>query len=658
MKRLPVAFLFSLLSALATIVHAQDTVIRINAAKDTCKVSPILYGLMTEEINHSYDGGLYAEVIRNRIFKDDVRVPAYWSVVSGSATLALDETQPLNSALPVSLKVDASALGTGQRGSVANDGYWGVPVHSETEYRASFYARPSGGFTGPLTIGIVSNDGKTVYAQSKIPALTAGWNKYTATLTTGKVVPTKDARFVISTDAPGIFHLALVSLMPPTYKDRTNGNRSDLIEKLVAMKPSFLRFPGGNYLEGNKISERFDWKKTLGSLENRPGHLCPWNYRSSDGLGLLEFLEWADDMHAEPLLAVFAGLALKEPAVHAGPELQPFVQDALDEIEYITGDKSTIWGARRAADGHPEPFKLTYVEIGNEDQVDKSHSYDARFAQFYDAIKAKYPKLQLIATIPVKSRTPDVLDIHSYFYTAERAARGAHRFDRHPKSEKVLVGEWGTWEGSPTSNLNAALGDAAFMTGMERNSDAIIMSCFAPIFVNVSDEGCKKFFWNANLIGYDALTSYSSPTYYAQKMFSNHLGDVVPESSISGVPSGIPTFVPIDLKRRPNTPQPDPKPIDELYYSVTKSTAKGLLYLKIVNISGAPHPIRIEISGIPALADTADCIVLASAKSTDTNTITEPVKVVPTATTLPGVAPSFTYTSPAYSVTVLTLAPR
>jgi hypothetical protein len=180
------------------------------------------------------------------------------------------------------------------------------------------------------------------------------------------------------------------------------------------MRPSFLRFPGGNYVEGNNIESHYDWRKTIGPLVDRPTHPSTWSYHSTDGLGLLEFLEWCEDLNMEPLLAVFAGYTLDKHVVKPGPDLEPYVQEALDEIEYVTGASDTKWGALRQRDGHPAPFKLRYVEIGNEDSFDRAKTYDGRFAQFYKAIKAKYPDLQVIATMPVIGVTPDIVDDHYY----------------------------------------------------------------------------------------------------------------------------------------------------------------------------------------------------------------------------------------------------
>lgn len=512
------------------------------------KISPMFYGLMTEEINYSYDGGLYAELIRNRIFKDDPRRPAHWSVVKagdGAGAIELDTADPVNTAaLTTSLRVDIATAGQNSRVGVANDGYWGIPVKPDTTYRASFYAKAKAGFASPLTVTLESEDGMVTHANATVASLSMDWQKYTVSLKiSSQVQASTRNRFVISATTPGTIWLSLVSLFPPTFNDRPNGNRIDLMEKMAGLKPTYLRFPGGNYLEGNTIAERFDWKKTLGPLEERPGHMGPWSYRSTDGMGLLEFLWWCDDLKLEPVLAVYAGYSLQGERVLPGKDLEPYVQDALDEIEYVTGDANTTkWGAERAKGGHPEPFKLRYVEIGNEDNFDRSGSYEGRFAQFYDAIKAKYPQLQLIATTPVRSRTPDVLDDHFY-----RSSRGMQQDVRHydrtnRNGPKIFVGEWAVTEGSPTSTMNAALGDAAWLTGMERNSDLIIMQCYAPLLTNIN-RGASQ--WPTNLIGYDALDSFVSPSYLAQKMFADHRGD---------------TVLPVEIVAQ-NIPKPEEQPL-------------------------------------------------------------------------------------------------
>lgn len=607
-------------------------------------VSPRFYGLMTEEINHAYDGGLYAELIRNRAFLDDAAKPEFWTAVSDGASIALETKDSFNDKLTNSLRLTVAKASKDKPAGVANAGYWGIPVQPDTTYRAWFLAKTESGFAGPVTVSIVSQDGQTNYASATIASLKPGWNRYDAKLKTGKVQPTANTRFQITLDQPGALSLGMVSLFPPTWNDRPNGLRKDLMQMLVDMNPKFLRFPGGNYVEGDTIETRFDWKKTIGPVEERPGHLCPWSYRSSDGLGLLEFLEWAEDMKSEGVLAVYAGYSLKGAYVKAGPDLEPYVKDALDEIEYAVGGANTTWGARRAKDGHPAPFVVNYIEVGNEDFFDKSKSYDGRFAQFYDAIKAKYPKLKIISTIAadqpkdllVSSRKPDMLDEHYYLSTEDflkKSPSYASNYDR--SGAEIFVGEWAAHEDGaikpwspgarlqpPTPAMKAALGDAAFMAAMERNSDVIQMQCYAPLFVNVNP-GARQ--WRPDLIGYDALTSYGSPSYYALKMFGGNLGDQIlavaaTETSVQGC--------------------------------ATRDSKTGAIIVKLVNPLAEPQPLVIDFKGAGSINSTATAITLA-AKPEDSNTITEPRKVAPVTTTIRDVKPGFTFTMPPDSVVVL-----
>jgi alpha-L-arabinofuranosidase len=464
-----------------TVPHAAAPTITIDASTPAGKVSPNLYGLMTEEINHSYDGGLYAELIQNRAFLDDEASPAHWTAVQrdgATVAIALDKSQPLNATIATSLRVEVTQASSGHAAGVANEGFWGIPVRPTTRYRASFYAKAAPGFTGPITALIESEDGTTTYASGRVAGLTQAWKQYEVTLSTANVTPTAKARFVLTVDRPGTIWLSLASLFPPTYRNQANGFRPDLLQMLIDMRPRFLRFPGGNYLEGDQIADRVEWKKTLGPLSERPGHMGPWTYRSSDGLGLYEFLMWAEDMNAQPVLAVYAGYSLKGAYVKPGADLEPYIEDALDEIQYVIGPATSKWGSLRAKAGHPAPFKLTYVEVGNEDFFDRSGSYDLRFAQFNRAIKARYPSLQVISTVGfehpenqrVRAVTPDVVDEH-YYRTVEaflKAARGQYdTYDR--KGPKIFVGEWGTYETpfapwnprsrseAPTPNLRAAI---------------------------------------------------------------------------------------------------------------------------------------------------------------------------------------------------------
>ncbi len=643
-------FLLPLLALAAGGAVAQTPTLTIDVGQPVGRASPLHYGLMTEELNHAYDGGLYAELVRNRAFLDSPGTPVHWSAVQpqgSAATIALDRGQALNETLPVSLRLDVTAASGAAPAGAANAGYWGIPVKPETRYRASFYAKAAPGFSGPVTVAIESTDGARVYARAAVPRVSGEWREYRVTLRTGRVTPTSAARFSLKLDRPGTVWLSLVSLFPPTWKNRPNGLRPDLMQMLVDLKPAFLRFPGGNYLEGNTVAERFDWKKTLGPLPGRPGHQGPWGYRSTDGMGLLEFLLWAEDMGAEPLLGVYAGYSLQGEYVKPGPDLAPFVQEALDEIEYVTGPVTSRWGARRAADGHPAPFPLRYVEIGNEDWFDRSGSYDARFAQFYDAIKARYPHLKVISTVGneqpaekrVRSRRPDVLDEHYYRNTDQflRMSPGHYEaYDR--KGPEIFVGEWGAHEEivpwdprsralPPTPSMKAALGDAAWMTAMERNSDLVTMQAYAPLLVNVNP-GARQ--WRPNLIGYDALHAFGSPSYYALRMFSRSYGDQLLRPALAGAP---------------------------LLTSATRDGKSGAVFIKHVNPEAAPQSLSVELKGVRSVRPRATATVL-SAPPDQTNSINDRTRVVPVTRTLSDVGPSFTHTFPPHSITVLELHTR
>ena len=266
-----------------TATRAAGPTITIDAASPSGKVSPLFYGLMTEEINHAYDGGLYAELVRNRAFLDDARHRRTGRSCRATAPrpMALDPKEPLNATIGTSLRFNVTQASTGHAAGVANEGYWGIPVKPNTRYRASFYAKAAPGFTGPIAVSIQSDDGRTIYATKTVTGLTPAWKQYEVTLQTGKVTPTTKARYVLTVDRPGTVWFSLVSLFPPTFKNQPNGFRPDLMQMMVDMKPKFLRFPGGNYLEGDQIADRFEWKKTLGPLADRPGHMAPWGYRST-----------------------------------------------------------------------------------------------------------------------------------------------------------------------------------------------------------------------------------------------------------------------------------------------------------------------------------------------------------------------------------------
>lgn len=629
------AFFASLLTAGCCCANAQSAVptLTVQLGKALHPIPPMLYGLMTEEINYSYDGGLYAEMVRNRAFQDHgFGGVAHWNLDNkgdARATMTIDEGEGPSSALRSSLRIDITHADLSNPAGLRNEGYWGMAVRPDTTYHGSLYAKADAAAFGPLEVALVNDESGAILARSTVDAIGTEWKPYSFTLKTAKLAPSQDNHLLLTVAHEGKLWLDVVSLFPPTYKNRANGNRPDLMELLAGMHPTFLRMPGGNYLEGDQIDERFDWKTTIGPLVDRPTHRGPWSYTSSDGLGLLEFLEWTEDLKIQPVLAVFAGYALKGDHIHPGPALTPFVDDVLDELEFVTGDTSTKWGAVRAKLGHPAPFPLQFVEIGNEDWFDKSNSYEGRYTQFYNAIKAKYPQLQLIATAPLKHFKPDVLDDH-YYKRADEFMDFVHHYDKQDRNgPKIFVGEWATREGGPTTNMGAALGDAAWMTAMERNSDLIIMASYAPLLVNVNPGGMQ---WESNLIGYDAGHAFASPSYYAQAMFAEYLGTDLLSSSLSAEGN-------------------------RFFYSATRDALEGKVYLKLVNASDKPQSLDIHLDGGSVVSKAATLVSLKGNTPAATNSLNTPREIAPAKTTA-AVSDAFRYTVPPYSVQILIVDAR
>ena len=482
------------------------------------RVSPTLYGIFFEEINCSGDGGLYAEMVRNRSFEDSDQ-PLHWTTVaSGGAQceLKVDTERPMSEKNPRSLKVTVS--GTGGRAGVANDGYWGIPLTQGAVYNLSLNVRAGADFKGPLTVSLESRDGR-IYAQETIRKVGPEWTPFKAAMKT-KGADTA-ARLVITSSQPGTFWLDMVSLFPQqTWKGRANGLRPDLAGLLDGLQPGFVRFPGGCWVEGDTLSLSYHWKQTIGNPAERRNQYNIWQYYSTHGLGFHEYLQMCEDLGAEPLFVINCGMSHKENVPM--DQLGPWVQDALDAIEYANGPATSHWGAVRAANGHPAPFHLQYMEIGNENG---GAPYRERYAAFYKAIKAQYPQMHLVADEwgGTPSGTPiEIVDEH-YYSSPGFFIKQATRYDSYDRQgHKVYVGEYAVTEGCGAGNLRGALGEAAFMTGMERNSDVVVMASYAPLFANVN---YKK--WNPDLINFDNVKSYGTPSYHVQKMFSQNRADVV-----------------------------------------------------------------------------------------------------------------------------------
>lgn len=524
-----------------------------------------MYGIFFEDINHAADGGLYAELLQNRDF-EYARVPegmvwtddstitnpqgwteryrrpddlCAWSLVEeGGAVgrMSLERAHPLHPTNGRSLRLEISTVAGGRVG-VANDGYWGVPVRANARYRVSFYARKDPQFDGVLTARLESKTGQ-VYGEQRIAGIGGEWKQFRAMLTsTGE---DSAARFVLSGGCTGTVWLDVVSLFPEdTWKGRPNGMRNDLAGLLAAIHPSFLRFPGGCVVEGATLENRFQWKRTIGDVAARPGHWNLWGYHATDGLGFHEFLQLCEDLDAAPLYVVNVGMSCQgrggEVADQAG--IQGHLQEALDALEYAMGPVTTHWGAQRAANGHPEPFLVRYVEIGNENT---GPDYRTAYTVIQAGIKKRYPEVITIAGHPF-SLTDDTVKplpgvdidmIDDHFYDSpEFFYEQSSRYDTFDRSNpwKVYVGEFAVTAGRVgMGNLRAALAESAFMIGMERNADVVTMASYAPTFVNVHNRA-----WTVDMIAYDGLRSYGTPSYHAISMFSNNRPERILPTTVS-----------------------------------------------------------------------------------------------------------------------------
>jgi alpha-N-arabinofuranosidase len=520
-----------------------------------------------QDINNSGDGGIYAELIQNRAFQYSKAFPVntdHYFPVSNAALSIQFLDEPLSDALPASMHV-AAGNGSNNTGKIGfkNDGYWGMDVRVQT-YTGSFWVK--GAYDGSFTASLDSNLTNECFGSVEVPSKSVAneWIEHVFELIPEKDASNSNNTFSITFDATtasGGLDFNLISLFPPTYKDRKNGLRVDIAEALADMNPHFLRFPGGNMLEGLTNDTRWDWKNTLGPLRTRPGFQGVWEYQQTNGLGMMEYLEWAEDMGLQIVLGVWAGLAL-DGNFTLESDLQPFIDDALAEIEFVSGSANSTWGARRAELGHPEPFELNYVEVGNEDWLagfpggwDSYKQY--RFPLFYEAIRKAYPHIQVIASsatsdpadegattgpnteIGIKLPADALGDYHPYREPDELV----EEFDRFDNDVGHIIGEVAAthvngatpprWDGTLYKYpwWIGAVGEAVSLIGYERNSDRIPGTFYAPVLKNNN-----RFQWPITLIQFDAdpKRTTKAVTWYCWSLFAHHpISHTLPTTSNS-----------------------------------------------------------------------------------------------------------------------------
>jgi alpha-L-arabinofuranosidase len=519
------ALLLMTCAALTCSAFAQATV-TIDVDKPGHAVSPLLWGIFFEDINLSADGGLYPELVRNRSFEDSAR-PEYWrllSVPGGKNRMAIDASKSLNPQNRRSLCVNVDGAF-----SLENEGYWGMNIIKGETYAFRAALLATNDFSGPLTVRLVGAAGAEL-ARGEITRLNDHWQYYSLSLVALNGDP--QARLQLSGSGKGTLFLDMVSLLPQTTW-KGHGLRVDLAEALDALHPSFLRFPGGNWVEGDDRAHMYHWKTTIGPVDERTPLWNTWGYNTTQGLGYHEYLQLCEDLGAEPLFCINDGMSLHDSVPL--DQMGPWIQDALDAIEYANGPTNTVWGGQRAQNGHAAPFHLRYLEIGNENG---GPDYHQRWPLLANAIRAKYPDVQLIVNTDLRGRPyprdpkPDIVDEH-YYESPESFMWRASQYDAYDRpGPKIFIGEYAVTENAGRGNLRAALGEAAFMTGMERNSDVVAMASYAPLFVNLNHRA-----WNPDLINFTSSQWYGLPGYYVQQMFSANRGDVTLPISVTAPPA-------------------------------------------------------------------------------------------------------------------------
>ena len=522
---------FIMLFALHAQLSAQSkTKITVDLNKPGHEISPILFGIFFEDINLSADGGLYPELVRNISF-EDADTLQYWKFISidekSTASVSTANFQarelipPLNAFNRQAALIDANGSF-----KLENHGYFGMNIVKGESYSFKMAVRVTNGFNSALNIKLLGTDGKEL-ASGKVNGFNSNWNYFSINLK----ATSSDAKahLEISGQGNGKLYLDMVSLIPDkTWKN--HGLRSDLAEAIDALNPAFFRFPGGCWVEGEDFEHMYQWKNTIGNIDSRTPLWNIWGYNATHGLGYHEYLQLAEDLGAEPLFCINAGVSHKE--VVMTDRIGPWIQDALDAIEYANGPVTSVWGGIRARNGHPEPFNLKYLEIGNENYGDQ---YYKNYELIAKAVLAKYPEMKLIANDwsgghPTEPK-PEIIDEH-YYNNPDWFAMNATRYDTYDRNgPKIFVGEYAANSAVGKGNLRGAIGEAAFMTGMERNSDIVVMSAYAPLFCNINHKR-----WPINLIYYDSYRWYGLPSYYVQQMFARNQGTVNLPVTIEGSP--------------------------------------------------------------------------------------------------------------------------
>src|SRR5215469_7659925 len=626
-----------------------STVIAVDAGHAGAPISPAMFGIFFEDINFGADGGLYPERIKNRSFEFDQPLKGWRAILPITAKLELGPNKgeldlradgPLNPSNPHYLRVRAYEPGFG----LSNSGFRGIGVESGAEYRFSAYVRTG----GPKGIrATITDESNHEIGTGALTGFDGQWKKYETVIR--PTATTQHAQFNLFLDEPGFVVIDMVSLFPvDTWGHRSNGLRKDLVQLLADMHPGFIRFPGGCIVEGRRLATRYQWKKTVGDIENRETIVNRWydefdhrpapDYFQSFGLGFYEYFQLAEDIGAAPLPILNCGMACQFNTGELAQinDTKEYIQDALDLIEFANGPATSPWGKVRAHMGHPKPFHLTMMGVGNEQW---GQPYVDRYKLFAATLKAKHPEINLVvAAGPAPSGDQfeflwsswravkaDIVDEH-YYMSPDWFLKNTGRYDHYDRSgPKVFAGEYaaqtsGVARPDNHNNWNAALSEAAFMTGLERNGDVVRMASYAPLLAHID-----AWQWTPDAIWFDNLHSYGTPNYYVQSVFANNVGTRI-----------------ISI-----TPQAQ----ESLYTSALLDERRHELIVKAINVSGRAKPVSIDINGA-ILSGTAKVTTLESADLKAENSFDQPKNLSPKYSTLEAQSGKIAVQLDPYSLTV------
>ncbi|CAF1703951.1 alpha-L-arabinofuranosidase 1 [Brassica napus] len=630
-------FLYQSLHVVVAAQEQQDTqpsvTLQVNASNVAGRLIPdTLFGIFFEEINHAGAGGLWAELVSNRGFEaGGQNTPSNiwpWSIVGDQSSIYVvtDRSSPFERnkiALRMDVICDSSGCPSGGVG-VYNPGYWGMNIEEGKKYKVAFYVRSSDDID--LSVSLTSSDGTLTLASEKFIASTSDVSKWTKKEVMLEAKGTDHAaRLQLTTTKKGSLWIDQVSAMPvDTYKG--HGFRNDLYQMMADIKPRFIRFPGGCFVEGEWLSNAFRWKETVGPWEERPGHFGDvWKYWTDDGLGHFEFFQLAEDIGAAPIWVFNNGISHNDEVETAS--IMPFVQEALDGIEFARGDANSTWGSVRASMGRQEPFELKYVAIGNED-CGKTY-YRGNYIVFYDAIKKAYPDIKIISNCDGSSspldHPADYYDFHIYT-SASSLFSMYHQFDgTSRKGPKAFVSEYAvTGKDAGTGSLLAALAEAAFLIGLEKNSDIVEMASYAPLFVNTNDRR-----WNPDAIVFNSSHLYGTPSYWVQRFFAESSGSTLLSSELKGNSSSLVASV-----------------------ISWKNSSQDYIRIKAVNFGDNSVNLKVLVTGLdPNVMKVSGSkrTVLTSTNVMDENSFTQPEKVVPQESLLEMAEEDFTVVLPPHS---------